>query len=116
MRNHAIRNKQTHQVVTAPDRCTKYLISTVEDVLAETPAGDAIEVQCSDGEMQVDLASWCLSSGHQIRNPFAHYLDHTLLIERVDSGLQETVKRSSSLNPAAGSLSNQQLPTPRRTI
>lgn len=74
-------NSQTAAVAIAPDRCTVYLAEIVEQTLATMPAGQVLEVRCGDGTSQLALADWCLESGRRIRNPFAHYLDYTLLIE-----------------------------------
>ncbi len=44
-------------------------------------AEQAFEAQCTDDPSNRSLSEWCLGGGHRIRNPFAHYLDYTLLIE-----------------------------------
>ena len=49
-------------VMTAPDRCTKYLVHAVETSLDQMDPGAVLEVPC-DSQGRGALAEWCLASG-----------------------------------------------------
>ncbi len=49
-------------VLTAPDGCTKYLLSAVERSLEEMDEGAVLEVPC-DSSSRMDIATWCLEAG-----------------------------------------------------
>ena len=67
-------------VLTAPDGCTKYLQRAVEQSLADMAPGAELEVPC-DPFSRIDLAEWCLTTGHRITNPFDHWEVPYLRIE-----------------------------------
>ncbi|MDW3176492.1 MAG: hypothetical protein R8J94_03785 [Acidimicrobiia bacterium] len=55
-------------VMTAPDGCTKYLLSAVERSLEEMDDGALLEVPC-DPFSRLDIATWCLEAGRTPLNP-----------------------------------------------
>ena len=65
-------------VLTAPDRCTKYLVEVVEHSLRHMDDGAVLAVP-GDQTDHVDLAQWCLENGKRLLNPFDGWGD--LLVE-----------------------------------
>ena len=72
---------ETGEVLTAPDHCTKYLASAIENRLDRMEPGSVVEVDFANEHTRLDIAEWCLNGGRRPLNPFAHYLDQMLVIE-----------------------------------
>lgn len=72
---------QKHEtVLIAPDGCTSYLKSSIDRYFAKAQVGDELLLHFEDADAKYQTAEWCLQSGWQINNLFAHYTDSTLLV------------------------------------
>ncbi len=67
-------------MLIAPDRCTAYLASAVATELERMSPGAVLQVDLDDADQRAEFAEWCLTGGRRIVNPFAHYLDTTILV------------------------------------
>lgn len=56
-------------VLTAPDRCTKYLVEVVEETFRHMDTGAVLAVP-GDPIDHAELAEWCLNAGKRVLNPF----------------------------------------------
>lgn len=68
--------------VLAADLGSGSLLTSILAELATLQKGAVLGIEIGDLEQRVDFARRWVMSGHRLLNPFAHFLDPTLLLQK----------------------------------